>query len=143
MPSVPGGLTPCERGKVQNFLNNVLRPHELDHKTRFETYNGQTRTPLDITGCGRDDVNSQLGALQEAENTPRQAAAQALSDAIDPFVRTIDCSDCEKQSAAPGAGQGAGAAAEVAAQRLSFGEHLVARESTRTIQRAGAQGWSR
>lgn len=116
MPPVPGGLTPCERSKVQDFLDNVLRPHELDHKAKFETYNGQTKNPLDITGCGRDGINRQIGAIQDAENTPRQAAAQALSDSIDPFMRTIDCSDCQKQSAAPGAGQGGGAA-----KRMSSG----------------------
>ena len=119
MPSVPGGLTPCERGKVQDFLNNVLRPHELDHKARFETYNGQTRNPLDITGCGQADLNSQIGAIQDAENTPRQAAAQALSDAIDPFVRTIDCSDCQQRSTAPSSGQGAGPETPIATKRVT------------------------
>jgi hypothetical protein len=121
MPSVPAGLTRCERAKVQDFLNHVLMPHELDHKAKFETYNGQTRHPLDITGCGRDGINSQIGALQDAENTPRQNAAQALSDSIDPFARTIDCSDCEKQSAAPGAGQAAGGETEIAENELAAG----------------------
>lgn len=153
MPSVPGGLTPCERGKVQNFLNNVLRPHELDHKTRFETYNGQTRTPLDITGCGRDDVNSQLGALQEAENTPRQAAAQALSDAIDPFVRTIDCSDCEQQhSTAPIPGPSGSAEPAIATKRMSAGGDVGLRSTlqatalhrTNVIQRdVGSDSYNR
>jgi len=106
MPGVPGGLTRCEQAKVQDFLNHVLRPHELDHKAKFETYNGQTKRPVDLTGCGRDDINSQIGAIQDAENTPRQAAAQALSDSLDPFVRTIDCSDCQKQSSSSGAGEG-------------------------------------
>jgi hypothetical protein len=98
MPPVPGGLTPCERAHVQRFLRNVLRPHELDHKRRFETYNGRTRTPMDITDCGRAGIDSAIEAMQSAENSARQTAANNLSAAIDPFVRAIDCSDCERDT---------------------------------------------
>jgi hypothetical protein len=98
MPPVPGGLTPCERAHVQRFLRNVLRPHELDHKRRFETYNGRTRTPVDITDCGRAGIDSAIEAMQSAENSARQTAANNLSAAIDPFVRAIDCSDCERDT---------------------------------------------
>lgn len=94
MPGVPGGLTPCEAAKVRTFLRTVLLPHEKDHERRFKTYNGTTRNPLDLTGCGMDDLRSQIAAVQAAEDGPRQAAANALSAAIDPFVRTVDCSDC-------------------------------------------------
>jgi len=133
MPSVPSGLTPCERAKVHDFLNNVLKPHELDHKAKFEIYNGQTKNPLDTTGCGRDGTNRKIGEIQDAENTPRQAAAQALSDSIDPFQRTIDCSDCQKQSAAPSAGQGAAGETGIAAKRLAANGHTA-------LQRTGWMG---
>jgi hypothetical protein len=117
MPPVPSGLTDCERAHVRAFLQNVLRPHEEDHRTRFGTYNGQTRNPVDVTGCGKDDIAQQVQAIGDAEDAARQTAANALSGAIDPFVRSIDCSDCEKGSAAPHAGQGtgpdAGASADV------------------------------
>jgi len=118
MPPVPSGLTACELAKVQAFLQNVLLPHEQDHKARLETYNGQTRHRVDVTGCGQDDVTSKVQAIHDAEEPARQAAAQARSDAIDPFVRTIDCSDCDKQSAAPDAGQ-VGGDTEIAATRLA------------------------
>lgn len=94
MPGLPDGLTPCEARRVRAFLKKVLLPHEKDHERRFKTYNGTTKNPLDLTGCGMADLRSQIAAVQAAEDGPRQAAANALSDAIDPFVRTVDCSDC-------------------------------------------------
>ena len=94
MPGVPSGLTRCEARHVQGFLNGVLLPHERDHKQRFETYDGQTRNPLDLNGCSTADLTSQIQAIHDAEDGPRQAAANALSGAIDPFTRTVDCSDC-------------------------------------------------
>ena len=95
MPPMPGGLTPCEQGKVRTFLRNVLLPHEKDHESRFKTYNGQTKNPVDITGCGRDDLQAQITNLVTNEDAQRQANANALSAAIDPFVATIDCTDCD------------------------------------------------
>lgn len=95
MPGVPSGLTACEAARVRAFLTNVLRPHEQDHERRFRTYDGTTRNPLDLTGCGQADLNSQISAIQAAEDSQRQASANALSAAIDPFVRVVDCSDCD------------------------------------------------
>jgi len=99
MPPMPSGLTECEQGKVQAWLDNVLLPHEEDHKKRLMTYNGQTKNPVDVTGCGEDEIKKKVQAITDAEDSTRKAKAKALSDAIDPFVRVIDCSDCDK---APG-----------------------------------------
>jgi len=107
MPSAPSGLTDCEQSKVQDFLQNVLMPHERDHQTRLMTYNGQTQNPIDITGCGRDEILNKVKAIQGAENAARKAAARALSAAIDPFQRSVDCSDCQKHAGVPDAGSGA------------------------------------
>ena len=63
-------------------------------RIRLATYDGTTRNPLDLTGCGMADLTSQIAAIQAAEDSSRQAAANALSAAIDPFVRVVDCSDC-------------------------------------------------
>src|SRR5262249_50800586 len=104
MPPVPSGLTDCEQAKVRSFLQNVLLPHEQDHQTRMETYNGQTRNQVDVIGCGRDEVLSKVKAIQGAENAARKAAARALSGAIDPFQRNVDCSDCQKDAGASDAG---------------------------------------
>lgn len=95
MPSVPAGLTACEATKVRAFLRDVLAPHEREHERRFKTYDGQTRNPLDLTGCGMDDLRSQIAAIHAAEDGPRQAAANAFSGAIDPFTQMVDCSDCD------------------------------------------------
>jgi len=51
---------------------------------------------VEVTGCGEADVQAQIKAIQAAEDIQREAAARALSDAIDPFTRTVDCSDCTK-----------------------------------------------
>jgi hypothetical protein len=99
MPSMPSGLTKCEQGIVQNWMNTVLAPHEQEHKTRFMTYNGQTKNPVDFTGCGSDGITSQAAALQASEDTARQAAANAFSGLLDPFAGDIDCSSCQKKDA--------------------------------------------
>ncbi len=60
----------------------------------LQSYEGTTHNPLDLTGCGRDDIQTQVDAIRSTEEATRQAAAPALSDAIDPFFRTVDCADC-------------------------------------------------
>ena len=95
MPSVPSGLTRCEAAAVQRFINTTLRAHELEHKRRFETYNGKTETPFDLTGCGIADVTAQVKQLHVDENTQRESDAVALSAEIDPFDVDIpnNCTD--------------------------------------------------
>lgn len=116
MPPLPGGLNDCEKAKVQDFLRNVLLPHEQDHRARFKTYDGQTRNPINTTGCGQTEILSNVKAIQESENQVRKDAARALSAAIDPFQRTVDCSDCQKPPNA-----GAPAKPDAGAQRLPSG----------------------
>jgi hypothetical protein len=94
MPSVPSGLTPCQQRRVQDFLSDVLRPHEEDHARRFRTYNGRTVIPLDLTGCGSAELRAQVAAIHDAEAAQRQAGADALSAQIDPFTREVDL-NCE------------------------------------------------
>lgn len=93
MPSVPSGLTPCQQRRVQDFLRDVLGPHEEDHARRFRTYNGRTVIPLDLTGCGSAELRAQVAAIHDAEAAQRQADADALSAEIDPFTREVDL-DC-------------------------------------------------
>jgi hypothetical protein len=104
MPAVPDGLTECEQQKVTAFLSTVLRAHEEDHKARLETYTGQTKQDFDVTACGEAAIKSQVKALQSAENNARQNAARSLSNQIDPFTRTVDCSPCYKKAGPPDAG---------------------------------------
>lgn len=94
MPDLPAGLTPCQQRRVRAFLHNVLGPHERDHARRFHTYDGTTVHPIDFTGCGMDALQAQLQQIHDDEDTQRQADANALSAAIDPFNRPIDL-DCD------------------------------------------------
>jgi len=96
MPDVPDGLNACEEAKARQFINTTLRAHENEHVRRFKTYNGTKNIPVNITACGESDATSQVQALHDADEQKRQAGAQALSDAIDPFTKSIDLSDCDK-----------------------------------------------
>jgi len=96
MPDVPDGLNDCEEPKVRQFINTTLRAHENEHVRRFKTYNGKKSIPIKITGCGESDIESQVQAKHDADEQKRQADAQALSDAIDPFTKSIDLSKCEE-----------------------------------------------
>jgi hypothetical protein len=98
MPPMPGGLTKCEQSQVRAFLVNVLRPHEEDHRAALKSFEGQTRNLVDVTGCGRDDVQAKVQAIGDAERASRESAAKAKSAALDPFVRIIDCSECDKKT---------------------------------------------
>jgi hypothetical protein len=95
LPSVSDfpDLTACQRQRVRDGINNVLRPHEQQHVTAFRTYNGTVSTPFDLTLC-RSEFDGQIQALHDSIEAPRQAAAQAASDALDPFEFEVDL-DCE------------------------------------------------
>lgn len=90
-------LTPCQRRRVQAAINNVLAPHEQQHVGAFRTYNGTTRQRFDMTVC-RDALDAAMQSLHDAEQSTRQAAAQARSDALDPFTFNVDI-DCEEPPA--------------------------------------------
>lgn len=87
-------LTPCQRRRVQNAITNVLAPHEQQHVQAFRQYNGTTSTPFDLTLC-RGDFDARIQSMFEAQERARRAAAQAASDALDPFHFDVDlnCSE--------------------------------------------------
>lgn len=98
MPSMPSGLTECEQGHVQKFLDKVLKPHEEDHKSRLKSYDGKTKIPINVTACGMDEATKKVEKIHLDEDANRQEAARKQSDKIDPFNKTVDCSDCYKES---------------------------------------------
>lgn len=116
LPSVNdfAGLTPCQRRRVQDAIERVLRPHEEAHVRAFQTYNGTTRRPFDLTLC-RSEFDAAIRSLFEGEEQGRRSAAQAASDALDPFHFDVDL-DCGDESgggasssnpaATPGSGPG-------------------------------------
>ena len=102
-------LTPCQRRRVQDAITRVLDPHERRHVRAFRTYEGTTRQRFDLTTC-RADLDAAIQSLHDAEQSARQAAAQARSDALDPFQFDVDL-DCEEPVAEAPRGDAAGDAA--------------------------------
>jgi hypothetical protein len=98
LPRMPRNLTPCQRTRVQDAINNVLAPHEQQHVDAFNTYNGTTSTPFDMTIC-RSAFNARIRAMHRAAERARRAAAKALSAALDPFNFDVDL-DCEEEVSA-------------------------------------------
>ena len=90
-------LTPCQRQRVTDAITNVLAPHEQQHVAAFNTYAGTTSTPFDMTIC-RAQFDSRIQAMHNSAQSARRAAAQAMSDALDPFVFNVDL-DCEEPHA--------------------------------------------
>ena len=73
-------------------IQNQLAPHEQDHVAAFGQYNGSSGQSLDLTTC-RASFRSAVQKLVNAEEKQRRAAAQAASDALDPFQIDVDL-DC-------------------------------------------------
>jgi hypothetical protein len=96
LPSVDDfpNLTPCQRERVRNAITNVLAPHEQQHVSAFRTYSGTVRTPFNLTLC-RAAFDARIQSLHDGVEAPRRAAAQAQSDALDPFNFEVDlnCQD--------------------------------------------------
>jgi hypothetical protein len=85
-------LTRCQKERVQDAINNVLAPHEQQHVDAFETYNGTTEQPFDLNLC-RNQLPGVVRKMVRDEERPRRAAAQAASNALDPFNFDVDL-DC-------------------------------------------------
>lgn len=96
LPSVSDfpNLTPCQQSRVQNAITNILAPHEQQHVQAFRQYNGTTRRAFDLNLC-RTQFDGAIQAMFAAEQSARRAAAQAASDALDPFHFDVDL-DCEE-----------------------------------------------
>jgi hypothetical protein len=86
-------LTPCQRERVQDAIDNILASHEQEHVDAFETYNGTTEQPFDLNLC-RGQLPRAVKKMVRDEERPRRAAAQAKSNALDPFNFDVDL-DCE------------------------------------------------
>ena len=85
-------LSECQQQRVQDAINNVLTPHEQAHVDAFRQYNGTISSEFDLTLC-RSEFDSTIRSMAEAEESERRSAAQAASDALDPFRFDVDL-DC-------------------------------------------------
>ncbi len=77
-------LTACQRQRVQDAIDTVLAPHEQQHVSAFNTYNGSISTPFDITLC-RGRFASEIQAMHDRIESNHRSTVQAASDALDPF----------------------------------------------------------
>jgi hypothetical protein len=109
LPSVDDfpNLTPCQRQRVQDGITNVLAPHEQQHVSAFNTYNGTSAQSFDMTIC-RGAFDAAMQRLHDTVDNARQSAARALSNALDPFQFDVDI-NCEepRDAGAPRADAGA------------------------------------
>jgi hypothetical protein len=96
MPGMPDGLSPCEQGKVTDFLENKLMPHEQEHVAEFEQYNGTTERQYSFTAC-RGKVDAKIAAMVKEEADKREETVQAASDKLDPYKEQIDFSSCYEE----------------------------------------------
>jgi len=85
-------LTRCQKERVQGAIDTVLAPHEQEHVDAFETYNGRTEQPFDLNLC-RKQLPGVVRKNGQKRRRLRRAAAQAASNALDPFNFDVDL-DC-------------------------------------------------
>ncbi|HVY71235.1 MAG TPA: DUF4157 domain-containing protein [Verrucomicrobiae bacterium] len=94
LPDMPAGLTPCQEKIVGDAINNKIAPHEGQHVSAFNTYNGTVNLPINYTGC-KSGLEKAVQAIHDTHAAAREAAARAKSAALDPFVVSVnlDCVD--------------------------------------------------
>jgi hypothetical protein len=93
-PSEYAHLRPCQQERVKAWIQNVLLPHERQHKAAFELYNGTVNKPFNMKICRSEWSADLLQPIHDAENNRRKKVANDASDALDPFHTNIDL-DCE------------------------------------------------
>ena len=101
LPSVPSGLSVCERNAVQSFIDTTLSQHEQQHVSAFNTYNATITTPFTYTGC-RTGFDAYILGIHNGIEASRVASANVLSNALDPFNPTIPCNCPESQTSDAG-----------------------------------------
>ncbi|MCP4287755.1 MAG: hypothetical protein GY792_25510 [Gammaproteobacteria bacterium] len=82
-------LTPRQRQRVRDAIDNVLAPHMQQHVAAFGTYSGRTVRPFDLT-IRRSQFDTTIRSMFEAEERARRNAGQAASDLLDPFHFDVD-----------------------------------------------------
>ena len=98
LPAVPADFTPCQQKLVKAGINNIIAPHEQKHVKAFNTFAGTASLPIDYSGCDAG-YSTYLEGLAQDEYDRREAAANAASDALDPFTADVDvcCKEPEKK----------------------------------------------
>ena len=100
-PSEYAHLRPCQQERVKAWIQNVLLPHERQHKAAFEKYNGTVNKPFRMKICQEDRSSDLVQHLHDTENKRRKKIANDASDALDPFHTNIDL-DCKDKKTSEG-----------------------------------------
>ena len=100
-PSRYAHLRPCQIKRVEAWIQNVLLPHEKQHKAAFELYNGSVNKPFQLKICRSEWSSEILQPIHDTEETRRRTIADNASDALDPFHTNIDL-DCEDKETSIG-----------------------------------------
>jgi hypothetical protein len=103
LPSVPGGLNPCERRAVRAFINGTLNQHEQQHVAAFNTYRGIVSTPISFTGC-MADLQAEVQNIHDNVEVPRRQASDDASALLDANGANVFNITCECPDPAPKAG---------------------------------------
>lgn len=92
-------LSSCQIQRVEQWIRNILAPHEQDHVNAFNTYDGTVQEEFQFKKC-RSELRAALQSIFNRIEEPRRQNAQDLSDALDPFHSNIDldCEDEEQQA---------------------------------------------
>lgn len=107
MASPPPGLSACEKKLYQETLENQLKPHEQEHKRRYQvsqdeeptnSYRGTHTEEIDDTGATAAELGQRWKDLTDAEFQSRMSRSQSFATEIDPFNQMVDTSECESAS---------------------------------------------
>ncbi len=93
LPKIPAGMTATQKTVVQYAIDNCISPHEQQHVTAFNAYNGTVQTPFDINCCRAAVVSSIKAVHTDLESTRHDTVSNA-SKALDPFPASVDL-DCD------------------------------------------------
>ncbi|MEN8115381.1 MAG: hypothetical protein ABFS16_00260 [Bacteroidota bacterium] len=89
-------LSPCQIQRVEQWIRDVLAPHEQEHVDAFNTYDGTVQRQFQLKICRSDWGSEALQPFHDKIEAERRQSAQELSDALDPFHTNIDL-DCEDE----------------------------------------------
>ncbi|MCC7359476.1 MAG: DUF4157 domain-containing protein [Anaerolineales bacterium] len=106
LPTVPSGLTACQKKRVEDAINNQLKPHEDAHVAAMKGYDGTVEEAISVKRVPKASAIAELSKVAKAKAdelaAARKKAAQDASDALDnpPFVINVDL-NCKAEEKKP------------------------------------------
>lgn len=101
LPTVPDGLSDCQKEAVQQFIDGPLNDHEQEHVAAYEdNYNGTKTISINYKNI-KDTPEQRKNALQKPtmdEHNIRTGKAGKASKKLDPWNKDIPGLDCDVES---------------------------------------------